>query len=69
MGGWPSKHQPNCYLQTRHFNSQFIAFWIHRYVGICNLNTAILPAQFSLSLNDDGRTAHGRFMLVGGEHV
>ena len=35
----------------------------------CNLNTAILPVQFSLSLNDDGRTAHGRLMLVGGEHV
>ena len=27
------------------------------------------PLNFSLSLNDDGRTAHGRFMLVGGEHV
>ena len=38
-------------------------------MGICNLNTAILPVQFSLSLNDDGRTAHGRLMLVGGEHV
>ena len=38
-------------------------------MGICNLITAILPAQFSLSLNDDGRTAHGRLMLVGGEHV
>ena len=25
----------------------------------------ILPAQFSLSLNDDGRTALGRLMLVG----
>ena len=22
-----------------------------------------------MSLNDDGRTAHGRLMLVGGEHV
>ena len=38
-------------------------------MSICNLNTAILPVQFSLSLNDDGRTAHGRLMLVGGEHV
>ena len=38
-------------------------------MGICNLNTAILPVQFSLSLNDGGRTAHGRLMLVGGEHV
>ena len=38
-------------------------------MGICNLNTAILPVQFSSSLNDGGRTAHGRLMLVGGEHV
>ncbi len=38
-------------------------------IRIFNHNTAILPAQFLLSLNDDGRTAHGRLMLVGGENV
>ena len=35
----------------------------------CNLTMAILPAQFLLSINDDGRTASGRLMLVGGEHM
>ena len=42
---------------------------LHRHVSTRNLITAILSAQFPLSLNDDGRTAFGRVMLVGGEHV
>jgi hypothetical protein len=42
---------------------------LHRHVSTRNLITAILSAQFPLSLNDDSRTAFGRVMLVGGEHV
>jgi len=56
-------------LQTRHFPLNSSLSELHRYVSTRNLITAILSAQFPLSLNDDGRTAFGRVMLVGGEHV
>ena len=56
-------------LQTRHFPLNSSLSELHRHVSTRNLITAILSAQFPLSLNDDGRTAFGRVMLVGGEHV
>ena len=40
------------------------------YVDKLKLRGNYIPRRTAtLSLNDDGRTAHGRLMLVGGEHV